>query len=117
MVNLPLKSNPPSVGAESRRIALGSLSQMHRRFSRDPRIAQAYGEFMELYERLGHMSRVPPSEIQRPDAWYLPHHAVVQETASKWKLRVVFDASRRTLDGHSLNVFCLQDLRCRAIYR
>ena len=86
-------------------MALGSLSHMHRRFSRDPKLAQSYCEFMETYERLGHMTRVPKAEIYRAEAWYLPHHAVVQETESKWKLRVVFDASRRTRDEHSLNAF------------
>ncbi|XP_043501599.1 uncharacterized protein LOC122523781 [Polistes fuscatus] len=62
---------------------------------------------MRVYEELGHMSRVPRSEVLRREAWYLPHHAVVQQDESRWKLRVVFDASRRTRDGHSLNSFLL----------
>ena len=104
-VRLPLKADLPSVAAETRRMAIGSLSSMHRRFSRDPKLAQAYCEFMETYERLGHMSRVSASEVRQAEAWYLPHHAVVQESASHWKLRVVFDASRRTRDGQCLNAF------------
>ncbi|XP_043463826.1 uncharacterized protein LOC122499504, partial [Leptopilina heterotoma] len=105
VVKLPLKPDLPLVGAESRSLALGSLSNIQRRFIRDSKLCQSYNAFMEEYERLGHMSRVPPSEIHRPDAWYLPHHAVVQETSLNWKLRVVFDASRSTREGHSLNSY------------
>ena len=106
-VSLPLKAGLPSVSVETRRMALGSLSNLHRRLSRDRKLAEAYGKFMSEYERLGHMTRVPASDVQRKDSWYLPHHAVVQSSASSWKLRVVFDASRKTGDGHSLNEFLL----------
>ena len=100
-VRLPLKGNPPSVGVETMQMALGSLTTMHRRFARDPTIAEGYRDFMGHYEQMGHMTPIPASEVQRENAWYLPHHAVVQAS----KLRVVFDASRRTRDGQSLNDF------------
>ena len=106
-VRLPLKPNLPLVADETRRMALASLSNMLRRFARDPKLAQGYREFMWEYEELGHMIPISPSEIQKPGTWYLPHHSIVQETPDKWKLRVVFDASRRTRDGHSLNNFLL----------
>ncbi|XP_046595365.1 uncharacterized protein LOC124294429 [Neodiprion lecontei] len=86
-------------------MALKSLSGMQRRLSRDARLAEAYGSFMRNYERLGHMTRVPALEIRCEDAWYLPHHAVIQASGDKWKLRVVFDASRTTREGHCLNNF------------
>ena len=104
-VRLPMKEDLPSAAAETRQMALGSLSTMHRRFARDPKLAQEYREFMRQYEHLGHMTRVPASEIQQEAAWYLPHHAMVQASNLSWKLRVVFDASRRTRDGHFLNDF------------
>ncbi|XP_043487121.1 uncharacterized protein LOC122514393 [Polistes fuscatus] len=107
VVKLPLKAELPLVATEMKRMALNSLSALHRRFARDSRLAQAYREFMKSYEELGHMSRVPRSETLCQEAWYLPHHAVVQQNNSRWKLRVVFDASRRTRDGHSLNSFLL----------
>ena len=106
-VRLPLKQNLPLVGDETRRMALGSLSHMHRRFARDPKLAQGYREFMQEYEKLGHMTPIPPTEIQQPRAWYVSHHSVIQETPDTWKLRVVFDASRRTREGHFLNNFLL----------
>ncbi|XP_046142527.1 uncharacterized protein LOC123987999 [Osmia bicornis bicornis] len=107
IVRLPLKSEPPAVGPETRRMAIGSLAHMYRRFDRDSRLASAYREFMSVYESLGHMERVPASELVNSRAWYLPHHAVVQSTPSKWKIRVVFDASRKTREGQCLNDFLL----------
>ncbi|XP_017876320.1 uncharacterized protein LOC108622751 [Ceratina calcarata] len=107
VVRLPLKSIPPAVSTETRRMALGSLSHMHRRFSRDPKLEEAYCDFMSTYERLGHMTRVPATEIDNSRAWYLPHHAVVQLTQPTPKLRVVFDASRLTGDKHRLNDFLM----------
>ena len=50
-VRLPLKPDLPLVAAETRQIALDSLSTMHRRFARDPKLARAYREFMADYER------------------------------------------------------------------
>lgn len=88
-------------------MALSSLTNLHRRLSRDPKLSEAYRAFMNDYEQLGHMTRVAASEIGRDEAWYLPHHAVVQSSASHWKLRVVFDASRKSRAGHSLNEFLL----------
>ncbi|XP_046143144.1 uncharacterized protein LOC123988150 [Osmia bicornis bicornis] len=107
VVHLPLKSEPPAAGPETKRMAMGSLAHMYRRFARDPKLALAYREFMTVYENLGHMERVPASELDNSRAWYLPHHAVVQSTPLKWKIRVVFDASRKTRDGHCLNDFLL----------
>ena len=59
VVRLPLKAELPTPYAETRQMALGSLSTTHRRFSRDLRLADAYREFMRVYEELGHMERVP----------------------------------------------------------
>ncbi|XP_011883742.1 PREDICTED: uncharacterized protein LOC105570900, partial [Vollenhovia emeryi] len=108
VVRLPFKSSLPEAARETRGMALGSLRSMHRRFARDARLAQSYREFMETYESLGHMERVPPEETANPSAWYLPHHAVVQCSGTAWKLRVVFDASRQTKGGYSLNHYMMK---------
>ena len=102
------------VGAESRQMAVVSLSTMHRRFARDSKLAEAYRNFMAEYERLGYMTRIPDSEIRREDVLAPPRSS--QASNSNWKLRVVFDASRRTRDGHFLNNFYLQVLRFRVIF-
>lgn len=39
--------------------------------------------------------------------YYLPHHAVMRESSTTTKLRVVFDGSVKTTSGLSLNDCCL----------
>ncbi|XP_066599999.1 uncharacterized protein [Prorops nasuta] len=107
VVSLPLKTEPPSVAESTRRLALNSLAALKRRFNRNPELASAYHTFMRDYEGLGHMQLIPEDELVSKRAWYLPHHAVVQPGISKSKIRVVFDASRRTADQHCLNNFLL----------
>lgn len=106
-VRLPLKPGLPSLGSETRRMAIGSLSNTYRRLARDPDLAHSYQKFMEEYERLGHMTRVPHAEIHRYDAWYMPHFAVRQVSDSVLKTRVVFDGARVTRSGCCLNQFLL----------
>jgi hypothetical protein len=88
VVRLPLKVTPPDASAETRRMALGSLHYIHHRFNRDPELANDYREFMETYERLGHMERVPSKDLSASKAWYLAHHAVMSTAANKRKIRV-----------------------------
>ncbi|XP_017890719.1 uncharacterized protein LOC108631379 [Ceratina calcarata] len=84
-VRLPLESSLPEIARETRNMAMRSLAHTHRRFDRDSNLALEYRKFMLAYEQLGHMERVPPSEVENPRAWYLPHHAVIQS-----KIRIVF---------------------------
>ncbi|KAJ3619053.1 hypothetical protein MTP99_005841 [Tenebrio molitor] len=52
------------------------------------------------------MSIVPPPATDQP-CWYLPHHAVQQQSPRGTKLRVVFDATRSNTAGCSLNASLL----------
>ncbi|XP_051175592.1 uncharacterized protein LOC127290821 [Leptopilina boulardi] len=106
MVRLPIKCQPPEAAAETRRLAASSLIGTERRFKQDIKLSEAYCEFMDKYESDGHMKRVPEEELNNPKAWYIPHHAVVQQTNNlDWKLRVVFNASRLTSQKKCLNDF------------
>ena len=107
IIQLPLKTEPPAIGSETLQIALKSLSHIQHRFETDSQLASAYRDFMATYEELGHMQRIPESEIDNEKAWYLPHHAIMQGSALCKKIRVVFDASRKTRAGHSLNDFLM----------
>ncbi|KAG8238077.1 hypothetical protein J437_LFUL018208, partial [Ladona fulva] len=101
IVRLPISSELPVAAEETRRMSLNILASTERRFLREPELAPLYRDFMMVYEELGHMERVPNSHFQVKRAWYLPHHAVIH--ASSRKIRVVFDASRRTSQQHCLN--------------
>lgn len=57
---------------------------------------------MREYEDLGHM-QVVPRLAEYLGKYYIPHQAVIKESSSTTKLRVVFDASCKTTNGTSLN--------------
>jgi hypothetical protein len=67
VVRLPLTVTPDA-SAETRRMTLGSLHHMHRRFNCDPELANDNRELIETYELLGHMKGVRPLKYCR-DAW------------------------------------------------
>lgn len=107
-VRLPMKHQHVSFG-DSQRSAVQRQLQIERRFNTNPELASKYREFMAAYLDLGHMKELvgatvntpfnPAPPMQSPREYYIPHHAVL----NKPKLRVVFDASRRTTNGLSLN--------------
>jgi len=103
-VSLPFPKDPSVLG-EFKTNALKRLQGMERRFQRDPQFRKRYVAFMDEYIKLGHMSALPNSEISAVN--YLPHHAVIKETSTSTKLRVVFDASCPTTSGKSLNDYLL----------
>ncbi|XP_015436991.1 PREDICTED: uncharacterized protein LOC107192287 [Dufourea novaeangliae] len=77
---------------------------IERKLSRSFPLRQEYHEFMREYERLGHITKVPRDgrSVANP-VYYLPHHAVMKETSTTTKVRVVSDGSAKTSTGVSLN--------------
>ncbi|XP_056630902.1 uncharacterized protein LOC130441307 [Diorhabda sublineata] len=84
--------------------ALKRLHKLESKLINDTVIRQQYSEFMREYEKLGHMIKVPTwaTEVDGKGVFYLPHHGVVKDSATT-KLRVVFDAFAKTVNGISLN--------------
>ncbi|GAB1866402.1 hypothetical protein CAJAP_07481 [Camponotus japonicus] len=76
---------------------------MERRFNRDRRIQQLYGDFMTQYEELGHMTATPRATEDGDRYCFLPHHGVLREASATSKLRVVFNGSAANTQGDSLN--------------
>jgi len=68
-------------------------------------LKREYTKFINEYLDLGHMKLVSKIEqnLSESSCFYLPHHAVFKESSSTTKLRVVFDASRKSSTGISLN--------------
>ena len=60
-----------------------------------------YKDFLDEYVQLGHMSLTTVDHAQ--PHYYIPHHCVVRPESLTTKLRVVYDASSKTLSGQSLN--------------
>lgn len=88
----------PDLG-DSRRMAIGSLFTMERRFKANPELKIMYTDFINEYIKNGHMRRVSTVNSR---AHYMPHHNVFKDSTTT-KLRVVFNSSRKTSNGKSLN--------------
>ena len=104
---VPLLSKPNSLLqlGESLHNARATLSSMHKRMQQDPEMAEAYCHFMHKYAELGHMRLISSEEMKLPNetVHYIPHHSIWQKSDGGKKLRVVFNASRATTSGKSLN--------------
>ncbi|XP_075158038.1 uncharacterized protein LOC142231308 [Haematobia irritans] len=108
VVRLPFKKEFPNEIAlgSSRRMALGQFYRMEKTLGNSPSLSEEYTQVLHEYFTLDHMSPIPPSELYDSDtfrSFYLPHHAVVKPDRTSTKVRVVFNASKRTTTGLSLN--------------
>lgn len=83
--------------------ALKCLHSLERRFKRDPDLRVRYTQFLQEYLSLGHMKQVDDSFDSEGESFYLPHHCVFKSTPQTSSIRVVFDASRKSNTGVSLN--------------
>ena len=104
VVRLPFKSNAKPLG-NSRDIALKRLFQTGRKLGWDTEKRKKYAAVLDEYLTLGHMEPVPATELAKPTdkLFYHPHHAVIKESSTTTKVRVVFDGSAKTTSGASLN--------------
>ena len=102
-VTSPRKPEAPQLG-DSRVHALQRFRSNERSISLKGNWETFQGVIQE-YLDLGHAEPVPASALSRPPnlIYYMPMHAVIKESNSTTKLRVVFDASAKTTSGVSLN--------------
>lgn len=107
---LPLRTlfDSNAVLGKSRDIAVSRFLMLERRFQRDPKLKEAYSKCINEYLELNHMQLATTTEAECKrmssySSFYLPHHAVLKESSTSTKLRVVFDGSRKTGSGKSLN--------------
>lgn len=101
-VSLPFRDNISKLG-KSYDVALRRMLSLERRFQSDAKLKEEYGKFMNEYFTLGHMEIAQHNTIPDEQGYYLPHHAVRNESSTSTKLRVVFDASAKTSTNISLN--------------
>ncbi len=66
----------------------------------DPAVRVQYVDFMDEYQRLGHMQPASSSNARR---FFIPHLPVLRPESTTTKLRVVFNASANNSSGVSLN--------------
>lgn len=108
VVRLPFRTNlpPEMVLGSSRRAALGQFLRMEKTLKNSPGLPCAYTNVLSEYLTLDHMEPTTHTEIcdnTRYLSFYLPHHAVIKPESTSTKVRVVFNASKKTTSGFSLN--------------
>ncbi|CAK9830531.1 hypothetical protein ANTRET_LOCUS7686 [Anthophora retusa] len=100
IVRLPFNENRDRLG-NSKAMALKRFYCLEHKLQLNSELKAQYTEFLSEYLKLGHMTQV--KDDQNSVGFYLPHHAVVKESSSTTKVRVVFDASAKSSSGLSLN--------------
>lgn len=117
VLRLPFKDNHEDNLGNSRQIAVQRLKHMEKRFAHKPKFRKDYSDFIEQYQKFNHLEDVDPQHVPTHKVYHLPHHAVIRESSTTTKLRVVFDGTAQPSDGSSLNdellvgPSLLQDLR------
>lgn len=103
-VALPIKEELlPDLG-KSYDMALSRLFSLEKKFLNNPSFYTLYKDFINEYVKLGHAHYIPTGQFNNGALEYImPHHAVLKESSSTTKLRVVFNASAPTTTGLSLN--------------
>ena len=75
-----------------------------RHLQHNANLRDQYNDFINELRSLGHLGKVPDEEINNgcQNHFYIQHHAVLKESSTTTKLRVVFDSSAKTSTGTSL---------------
>lgn len=102
VVKLPFKLQHSQLG-DSFDLASSRHKQLEKRFQKNPCYYKQYVNFIEEYKALGHMKIADPKLNNSQNQYFLPHHAVMKESSTTTKFRVVFDGSAKTTSGTSLN--------------
>ncbi|XP_049315814.1 uncharacterized protein LOC125779230 [Bactrocera dorsalis] len=108
VVRLPLKPEFPHTLAlgHSRTSAIQQFLSMEKNLLKKGELKPEYDRVLEEYLHLNHMEKVSPGEKiikSKYNSFYLPHHAVIKPDKKTTKVRVVFNASKSSSSGNSLN--------------
>ncbi|XP_022832139.1 uncharacterized protein LOC111360435 [Spodoptera litura] len=99
-VRLPFKSDSKELLGSTKPLALAQFRNLEKKLQRNQEVKKEYELFMNEYITLSHMKQ---SNTNMKPECYLPHHSVIRAESTTTKLRVVFNASARSLSGLSLN--------------
>ncbi|XP_075157769.1 uncharacterized protein LOC142231036 [Haematobia irritans] len=108
VVRLPFqKAFPKEIFlGSSRRAALGQFCRLEKTLKNSPALSDEYIRVLQEYIAMDHMSPVSNTELYDDVTYrtfYLPHHAVIKPERNSTKVRVVFNASKKSTTGLSLN--------------
>jgi len=102
-VRLPLSDSADKPG-DSYDTAKAKFLSLEQRLLKQSQLKKDYSDFLEEYVQLGHMKPLCEADVGKESPrFYMPHHAVLKETSSTTKLRVVFNGSEKSSNGVSLS--------------
>lgn len=101
-VKIPLKEELSKLG-QSYDTALKRFIYLEKRLAKNDYLRTEYIKFMREYEAMQHMQQITEKEANSSTNYFIPHHAVIKDSSTTTKIRVVFDASCKTTSGVSLN--------------
>ncbi|XP_039312855.1 uncharacterized protein LOC105197971 [Solenopsis invicta] len=102
IVKLPIKEEILPSLTNSREIDFKRFIAIERKFAKLPEFKKEYVTFMREYYQLGHMKLAQSIQDDKIRV-FLSHHAVIKQSSTTTKTRVVFDASSPYSQGNSLN--------------
>ncbi|KAK5967304.1 Integrase catalytic domain-containing protein, partial [Trichostrongylus colubriformis] len=101
-VQFPWRLNHPRL-ADNKLLARKRLESQYRSLNSKPHLWKLYADTIADYVRQGIVEQVQEHHSDDPRVYYIPHQAVVKESSTTTKLRVVFDASSHYKGAPSLN--------------
>lgn len=99
IVGLPIKTKRNVLGKSKYRAKQRYL-QLLSKCNKNSAYKEQYAAVINEYIEMGHMVK---SASNSSESYYLPHHAVIKESSTTTKMRIVFNASAKTTSGESLN--------------
>ncbi|XP_055908728.1 uncharacterized protein LOC129943365 [Eupeodes corollae] len=108
-VKMPFKDDTlPKMGS-SRQMAYQRFLHLEKKLEANPTLRADYIKCIKEYETLHHMEQISNDDevLNTPNHFILPHHAVIKESSTTTKTRVVFDAASKDSNGKSLNDYLL----------
>ncbi|XP_075156671.1 uncharacterized protein LOC142229953 [Haematobia irritans] len=107
VVRLPFRSEYPQniYLSASKSSASAQYFRMEKTLEKSHELKNEYNRVLQEYIDLGHMEPVQHREESglKQSSFFLPHHAVIRPDRKSTKVRVVFNGSKKTSSGYSLN--------------
>lgn len=103
-VHLPLRQGIEEtlkLCGDTKQQAIYRFKQLEKKLQNSQSLKSDYTKVVHEYMEMGHLKKSNPNDDKK--SVYLPHHAVIREDKDTTKVRVVYDASAKGSNGHSLN--------------
>lgn len=102
-VALPWKEGMKEKLTDNKRNALFRLKSLTKKLDKDPVLKDSYNKALEEMEATGVIKEIPADHPVNSTVFYLPHRPVIKPESLTTKIRPVFDASAKDVNGISLN--------------